>query len=147
MKNYELREDGTMDILVDGKLETRRYTVNASEPGVGLAVCYGVEPELYDHEDVIRDLGGNMQIVTVRPKAVVVSDAEAAMSFEQQRLEGEVFEAVNNLTRHMGCAAFKLPGRINPHIAVYVGEPEQVARLAADPNQRQALVDEPADPR
>lgn len=55
---------------------------------------------------------------------------DSARGAEQAELEGKVFEAVNNLIQHMGCAGLYLPGRINPHLGVYVGEAKQVIALA-----------------
>lgn len=57
---------------------------------------------------------------------------------KRERLEGAVWRAVNELAAHMGSSAFKLPGRINPAVSVYVGMPDEVWDLASGQAQKGA---------
>ena len=54
---------------------------------------------------------------------------DEAWNAERQRLEGEVFLAINRLRAHTQADAFLLPGKVNPHKVVCVGEPQQIVAL------------------
>lgn len=58
--NYQLFADGTMNILVDGKVERRRCQNVERRGGMG----WELEPELKQGEHVVRCLSGDMEIIT-----------------------------------------------------------------------------------
>lgn len=65
--NYQLFDDGTMNVLVNGKVERRPYSVTR---GVGAAEGFAcihtqVEPEVASHERVMRYLSGNLEIISI----------------------------------------------------------------------------------
>lgn len=56
-------------------------------------------------------------------------DEEQSFDARRRELESRVFIAVNELMSYMGCSAGKLPGQINPQLAVYWGTPDDVRAL------------------
>lgn len=60
-RDYMLFQDGTMNILVDGKVQRRKYSIDACAIGK----LEQIEPMLLKGERLMRYLDGGMEIVYI----------------------------------------------------------------------------------
>lgn len=65
--NYMLFDDGTMNVMVNGRVQRRKYSVSR---GVGAAEGFAcmhtqVEPEHGERERVMRYINGDIEIVSI----------------------------------------------------------------------------------
>ena len=127
--DYTLFGDNTMNIMVDGKVQRRRYSVNVdcSERGTK-PFANTIEPELHEGEEVLRTIGGGMCIITTSTPPTQVQDvAEAELARLRLLKEAEVKQAADNLRDHMGSGAFIVP--MHPGVFVVWGTRESIESL------------------
>lgn len=76
MSNYQLFADGTINVLVDGRVQRREYTVQ-KECGVGFGHVAQIEqivPHTNENERIVRMVDGDIFIVSTGSTHETASD-------------------------------------------------------------------------
>lgn len=73
MSNYQLFADGTINVLVDGRVQRREYTVQ-KECGVGFGHVAQIVPHTNENERIVRMVDGDIFIVSTGSAHETASD-------------------------------------------------------------------------